>query len=67
MSKDGARTLVESAFAAMKRDILSGALKPGEKLRTHDLHAAYGLGASTIREALTRLGARVIDKSGGAG
>jgi len=52
---DGARTLVESAFAAVKRDILSGALKPGEKLRTHDLHATYGLGASTIREALTRL------------
>ena len=39
----------------MKRDILSGALKPGEKLRTHDLHATYNLGASTIREALTRL------------
>jgi GntR family carbon starvation induced transcriptional regulator len=52
---DGPRTLVESAFAALKRDILAGTLKPGAKLRTRDLRETYGLGASTMREALTRL------------
>ncbi len=54
-SRNGARTLVESAFAALKHDILTGALKPGERLRTRYLRERYGLGASTMREALTRL------------
>jgi GntR family transcriptional regulator, carbon starvation induced regulator len=49
------RSLVESAFATIRRDILNGSLAPGVKLRFEMLYERYGVGASTLREALTRL------------
>jgi DNA-binding GntR family transcriptional regulator len=55
---DGAATsLVELAYAHLRRDVILGALKPGEKLRIEDLRARYGLGATPLREALSRLSA----------
>lgn len=51
----GARSLVEAAYATLRRDILTGDLAPGSKLRFEMLRARYGWGASTLREALTRL------------
>jgi DNA-binding GntR family transcriptional regulator len=49
------RTLVESAYATLRREILDGAFEPGAKLRTEELRARYNISGSTMREALTRL------------
>jgi DNA-binding GntR family transcriptional regulator len=51
----GGRTLVESAYATLRREILDGAYEPGAKLRTEELRARYNISGSTMREALTRL------------
>ena len=51
----GARSLVEAAYATIRHDILNGELSPGLKLRFEMLRERYGYGASTLREALTRL------------
>lgn len=49
------RTLTERAYAALRTDIITGDLSPEMKLQTESLKARYGLGGSTLREALTRL------------
>src|SRR5271165_293869 len=49
------RTLIETAYASLRGEILSGALEPGAKLRTEELRARYNISGSTMREALTRL------------
>ncbi len=50
-----ARTLTERAYGALRADILAGRLPPETKLQTEMLKARYGMGGSTLREALTRL------------
>lgn len=50
-----ATTLVELAIAKIRRDILTGAFAPGSKLRIDDLRNSYDIGASPLREALSRL------------
>ena len=52
-----ARTLANQAQDLLRRDILSGTLAPGERLRTKELQARYGLGLSPLRESLQRLSA----------
>lgn len=49
------KTLVESAYRALRRDIIEGRLAPGEKLRVEHLKDDYGVGAGTLREALSLL------------
>ena len=49
------KTLVESAYRALRRDIIEGHLAPGEKLRVEHLKDDYGVGAGTLREALSLL------------
>lgn len=49
------RTLIERAYVQLRDDIIEGALAPGEKLRVEHLKARYGVGAGTLREAITRL------------
>ncbi len=49
------KTLVESAYRALRRDITEGRLAPGEKLRVEHLKDNYGVGAGTLREALSLL------------
>ena len=49
------RTLIESAYAELRDDIIEGVLAPGEKLRVEHLKDRYGVGAGTLREAITRL------------
>jgi GntR family transcriptional regulator, carbon starvation induced regulator len=49
------KTLVESAYRALRRDIIEGHLPPGEKLRVEHLKDDYGVGAGTLREALSLL------------
>ncbi len=50
-----ARTLVEGAYATLRREILDGTFEPGAKLRTAELRVRYNVSGSTMREALTRL------------
>jgi GntR family carbon starvation induced transcriptional regulator len=45
-------TLARVAADRMVSDIVSGALKPGRKLRVVELKNHYGIGASPLREAL---------------
>ena len=49
------RTLIERAYARLRDDIVEGRLAPGEKLRVEHLKDRYGVGAGTLREAITRL------------
>lgn len=49
------RTLIETAYETLRREIIDGTLEPGAKLRTDDLRERYDVSGSTIREALTRL------------
>jgi DNA-binding GntR family transcriptional regulator len=48
-------TLAEKAYAALRRDIVAGQLKPGAPLRMAQLSARYDMGFSPLREALNRL------------
>jgi len=52
-SKGG--TLVDLALAKLRQDILTGVFAPGSKLRIDELRNSYGIGASPLREALSRL------------
>jgi DNA-binding GntR family transcriptional regulator len=53
--KDRSGSQIEEAYWLLRREILSGVLAPGEKLRIEYLRGIYGFGASGIREALSRL------------
>lgn len=46
----------EGGVAALKRDIVSGVLAPGEPLRLMALSKRYGVGYTPLREALSRFG-----------
>lgn len=51
-------TLTDRAIAALQRDILAGELPPGGRLGVVGLVRRYGIGATPIREALSRLASR---------
>jgi DNA-binding GntR family transcriptional regulator len=53
----GAMTLATVVYEQIRSDILSGALKPRDKLRIELLKKRYQTGSSPIREALNRLSA----------
>src|SRR5689334_24842854 len=46
---------IEGAYRRLRDDIISGTLAPSEKLRIEHLRQRYGIGASALREALSRL------------
>jgi GntR family carbon starvation induced transcriptional regulator len=48
-------TAIEAAYSTLKRDIIAGSRKPGERLRIAMLSEIYGFGPSPLREALQRL------------
>jgi GntR family transcriptional regulator, carbon starvation induced regulator len=48
-------TLATSIYGALRRDILRGVFRPGEKLRIDALVVRYEVGATPLREALNRL------------
>jgi DNA-binding GntR family transcriptional regulator len=48
-------TLTERVLEWLRDDIVSGKLAASEKLRVQDLGRRYGVGASPLREALSRL------------
>jgi GntR family transcriptional regulator, carbon starvation induced regulator len=58
-------TLSERALALVETDIVSGALAPGVRLGIAETAARYGVGATPLREALSRLAARgLVDAIG---
>ncbi len=48
-------TFAEKAFLTLRADILAGRLRPGEKMNVERLKDVYGVGATPLREALSRL------------
>jgi GntR family carbon starvation induced transcriptional regulator len=57
---EAADTLSERAAALIQRDILTGRLAPGSRLGIMDLAQGYGMGATPVREGLSRLVARQL-------
>lgn len=58
----GKATAASAVFAALRRDILSGELLPGSRLRIDALCQAYEATINPVREALNRLTAeRLVD------
>jgi GntR family carbon starvation induced transcriptional regulator len=58
-------TFAERAFNLLHADILNARLRPGEKMRVEQLRKAYGLGATPLREALSRLSSLDLVKAEG--
>lgn len=52
---DSPRTLTEQAYLQLRQHIIEGRILPETKLRVEHLKNNYGVGAGTLREALTRL------------
>jgi DNA-binding GntR family transcriptional regulator len=50
-----ATTVGSSVFLKIKSDIITGALKPGKKLKLDALKVQYSASVSTLRETLNRL------------
>jgi len=48
-------TSYERVYAAMLRDIISGAIKPGDRLKSADLAERYQVSQMPVREAIQRL------------
>ncbi len=58
MTSADADTLTERAAQLIEADILNGALAPDSRLGIMETAARYGVGATPLREALSRLAAR---------
>lgn len=56
-------TLAETAYEALRHDIVRGLLRPGQPLRMVQLSQRYGMGFSPLREALNRLQAERLVSS----
>ncbi|APD13570.1 GntR family transcriptional regulator [Pandoraea pulmonicola] len=54
-TSSSAASLTTLAFRRLRADIISGDLRPGERLRIQVLVERYGIGATAIRESLSRL------------
>ena len=53
--KSASTTVASSVYDQIRLDILTGDLRPGEKLRSEYLRGRYHAGISPVREALNRL------------
>ncbi|MEX0730541.1 MAG: GntR family transcriptional regulator [Aquisalimonadaceae bacterium] len=51
------KTMSDYAYQRLRTDIIAGRLKPGAKLRVDQLRSGYEVGATPLREALSRLSA----------
>ena len=49
------KTTIESVYEALRQAILVGEIAPESRLRVEELRQKFGVGASTVREALSRL------------
>src|SRR5262245_40926503 len=50
-----AATFAEQAFNRLHTDILTAKLRPGERMHVVNLSRTYGVGATPLREALSKL------------
>src|SRR5215831_16433876 len=55
LETDASAPLTQVALRKLRDDIICGKLKPGMRLRVSKLRDLYGIGASPLREALSRL------------
>ena len=55
MAKTKGQTMTAQAYDRIRSDILSGALKPDEKIKISDLVASMGYSLGAVRAALSRL------------
>jgi DNA-binding GntR family transcriptional regulator len=55
MSTPSNKSLTSLAFARIRNDILLGVLRPSERLKIQALSEHYEIGATAVREALSRL------------
>ncbi len=55
MPKTKGQTMTAQAYGQIRSDILSGKLKPDEKIKISDLGAELGYSLGAVREALSRL------------
>ncbi|MBL8890387.1 MAG: GntR family transcriptional regulator [Planctomycetaceae bacterium] len=63
-----AETLSERAYKNIRRELISGGLKPGEQLVSRNLAERYGVSLAPVREAIGRLAAEgLIDHVPGSG
>lgn len=68
MALTGGQSTVETAYEALKNDIISGERRPGENLRIDRISRAYGVGPTPLRETLQRLTAEgLVIARGGRG
>jgi GntR family carbon starvation induced transcriptional regulator len=58
--EDAQNTLADKAYRMLRSDIVSGALAPGQRLRIAKLSADYEVGASPLREALSKLSSEFL-------
>lgn len=54
-NNDTPKTLTDAVYAQIRNDIIDGRLAPDSKLRIEHLKSTYSVGATPIREALSRL------------
>lgn len=59
-NKTPAVSMTSQAYERLRTDIMSGVLKPGEKLKVEALRKRYEVGSSPIREALSALSAEYL-------
>ena len=64
-SLDGYKTAIEGVYADLRDSILSGDIPPASRMRVEELRTRYNVGASTVREALSRLMAENLVTSEG--
>ena len=57
LTRAGTGTIASSVYDVLKKDIITGRLKAGSKLRLQALKQQYKVGNSPLREALNRLSA----------
>jgi len=63
MQQDVKATDATLAYRGLRRDILTGALAPGQKLAVDMVAERYGIGTNPTREALNRLSSeRLVDR-----
>lgn len=58
--QDTQTTLADKAYHALRTDIVSGKLQPGTRLRIAKLSKDYDIGASPLREALSKLSSEFL-------
>ncbi len=62
------RTLAEQVYEGLRREILTGELAPGDRLRVESIKVRHGFSGTTVREALTKLaGERLVTFEGQRG